>query len=427
MSDAADFLTSLAKAISTMTLYKDGHPARDHAVDRAYGYLLDLQDEDERGVFTFLGGEIVWGRRPLRELKHWDWGERLADVGVQRVEFIGPVTRDDFEAFVIEVFDRMSPEPTSSAEVRQGRPSNIRYGEVGVRGESKKVVVAESTKLVTEAKGYSLGEEIESVQWMHGEVQEERQLQLVEVESIVRSLSVAMHGDQSYVIPLLQMKDFDQYTVTHTMNVAVLTMALAEFLGLSPKEVRAFGTAGLLHDLGKVKIPQDILNKPGKLTEAERAEINKHPAEGARIILETEENLDLAAVVAYEHHIRIDGGGYPSMTYKRGCHQASNLVHVCDVFDALCTNRPYRAAWSTERAISIIEEGAGPEFDKDIALTFVKMMRRWEGRVATVAHDDPEVRFEDLAPDEGSDAPASEADEAPSENGHTPFDEDSRE
>ena len=424
MSAPADFLTSTAQAIATMTLYKDGHPAREHAVDRAYGYLLDLQDEEVYGVFTFLGGEIVWGRQPLRELKHWDWGERLAAAGIQRLEFVDAVTRDDFDAFLGEVFERLSPEPVSTAEVRQGRPSNIRYGEVGVRGESKKSVEGESPQIVTAKLGYSLGEEIEGVRWMHGELKEDRQLQLLEVESIVSSLSVAMHGDQDYVIPLMQMKDFDQYTVTHTMNVAVLTMALAEFLGLSPKEVRAFGTAGLLHDLGKVKIPPDILNKPGKLTDEERAVINKHPADGARIILETEENLDLAAVVAYEHHIRIDGGGYPSMTYQRACHQASNLVHVCDVFDALRTNRPYREAWPTERAIGIIEEGAGPEFDQEIATAFVQMMRRWEGRVANVAHDDPEVRFEDLeSMGEDPDSPASDAGDTSPESGEAPVDD----
>jgi putative nucleotidyltransferase with HDIG domain len=214
---------------------------------------------------------------------------------------------------------------------------------------------------------------------------------MLEAEGIVRSLSVAMHGDQAYLIPLLRLKEFDQYTVTHTLNVAVLTMALAEFLGMSPREVRAFGIAGLLHDLGKVTVPNEILNKPGKLTEDERQIMNAHPVEGARLILAAEENLDLAAVVAYEHHIRIDGGGYPSLSYPRPCHEASNLVHVCDVFDALRTHRPYREAWPAERALKIIEEGAGPEFDADVAAAFVQMMRRWESRVAESGIDDPRV------------------------------------
>ena len=197
-----------------------------------------------------------------------------------------------------------------------------------------------------------------------------------------------MHGDQQFLMPLLKLKRFDQYTTTHAMNVSVLAMALAEFIGLEPKEVRAFGISGLMHDLGKVTIPEDILNKPGKLTDEERAVMNNHTIAGARIIIETQEQLDLAAVVAYEHHIKIDGGGYPSLRFPRTCHQASNLVHVCDVFDALRTDRPYRGAWETERVLRLLDEGSGTEFDHDLAQSFVRMMRQWEGQIAVVHQED---------------------------------------
>src|SRR2546429_5903301 len=123
------------------------------------------------------------------------------------------------------------------------------------------------------------------------------------------------------VIPLLQLKEFDQYTTTHSMNVAVLTMALAESRGLSARDVRAFGVAGLLHDIGKVKIPIEVLTKPGRFSDSERALMNQHPAEGARLILRAEEDLDLAAVVAYEHHIMLNGDGYPTFQFRRDCHE----------------------------------------------------------------------------------------------------------
>jgi putative nucleotidyltransferase with HDIG domain len=387
VSPAVRFLTGLAQAMSTMNLYQEGHPARERALDRVHEALQELQTESPTPRFNFLGHEVVLDDRPLRELRHWDWAPRLSACGIQRLEMLGPVSRDDFEAFLEEVYLRVSGTPVSSAEVRQGRPSNIRYGELSVRDSGG---TAPGT-LATATLAYSLREEIDGVGWLHSELQEGRQLRMLEAEGIVRSLAVAMHGDQAYFIPLLRLKEFDQYTVTHTLNVAVLTMALAEFIGLSPREVRTFGIAGLLHDLGKVKIPTEILNKPGKLDAREREVINSHTVEGARIILATEEHLDLAAVVAYEHHIRIDGGGYPSLRYPRDCHQASNLVHVCDVFDALRTHRPYREAWSTERALSIIEEGAGPEFDREIAHAFVHMMRQWEGRIAEVDTDAPEI------------------------------------
>jgi putative nucleotidyltransferase with HDIG domain len=183
----------------------------------------------------------------------------------------------------------------------------------------------------------------------------------------------------------VQLKDFDQYTTTHSLNVAVLAMALTEMLGFSAQDTRAFGTAGLLHDIGKVRVPHDILVKPGKLTESERAVLNAHPVDGARIILEGDQRLDLAATVAYEHHNMIDGGGYPQMHFRRDCHYASRVVHVCDVFDALCTDRPYRPAWEIERALEYIEERSGMEFDRDIASAFTDMMRRLDSRVMVEA------------------------------------------
>lgn len=103
--------------------------------------------------------------------------------------------------------------------------------------------------------------------------------------------------------------------------------------------------------------------------------MNTHPVEGARIILDSEESLDLAAVVAYEHHIMINGGGYPTFRYERECHQASKLVHVCDVYDALCTNRPYREAWHSEMALAYLEEKGGVEFDAEIITAFAAMAR----------------------------------------------------
>jgi putative nucleotidyltransferase with HDIG domain len=385
MSESAtEFLTGLAQAVSTMSLYKEGHPARERAIDLAYEKMVRLQERHPTLTFTFLGHEIVFNDRPLKGLKRWDWGHRLAGVGIQRLEIIGPVTRDDLDVFLDEAYLRLSGEDIDSSEIRQTRVTAIRYGVVGLEGGG----ASEGKELQTATLGFTLGDEIDAIGWLHDELQERGDLHLLEAEAIVRSLSVAMHGDQAFLIPLLKLKRFDQYTTTHAMNVSVLSMALAEFIGLAPKEVKMFGISGLLHDLGKVTIPADILNKPGKLTDEERLVMNNHTIEGARIILETEEELDLAAVVAYEHHIKIDGGGYPSLRYPRACHQASNIVHVCDVFDALRTDRPYREAWPTERALGILAEGAGPEFDPHLANAFIRMMNQWESRVAYVEDGD---------------------------------------
>ncbi|HSR42314.1 MAG TPA: hypothetical protein VLL48_09085, partial [Longimicrobiales bacterium] len=92
------------------------------------------------------------------------------------------------------------------------------------------------------------------------------------------------------------------------------------------------------------------------------------------------------------------GGGYPTLTYPRSCHRASDLVHVCDVFDALRTRRPYREAWEQDRVLEYIEQGAGSEFDPDLARAFVNLMRRWSDRVATLTDPSDELPLENGSP-----------------------------
>ena len=382
MTEPALFLTTFAQALATMTLYTDGHPARERVIDSAFQTLVDLQARLPKPVFTFLGDEIVCGTEPIRELKAWDWSARLAAAGIQRLEFEPDVGREDFEEFLEEVLARLTLSAITSADARQMRKSRIRFGTVGVKGEAADVPVTEATT------SYSLNAEAQTIRWLHEQLTERQELHLSEAEAVVRSLSVAMHGDRQMMIPLLRLRSFDEYTTTHCLNVSVLSMALAEHIGLAGGDVRAFGVAGLLHDIGKVNIPYEILTKPGKLTPEERAIMNMHTVDGARIIIETEDQLDLAAVVAYEHHIMIDGGGYPAMTFRRDCHYASKVVHLCDVYDALRTNRPYRDAWESEKVLSYIEEKAGTEFDAELSKSFIAMMRKHEGQIRIAEHED---------------------------------------
>ena len=381
MSDPIRFLVSFGQAVSTMALYNDGHPARERAVDRSYQCLRDLQADDLHPRFSFLGEETIYQDTALRELGDWEWGTRLAQAGVQRMEFENDVTREQYEEFLEEMMARITLSFIDSAEARPNRPTGIKIGALGIRGETKELQETLDADVPVATISYSLGEEVASIQSLHREVLERKKLPLAEAEAVVRSLSMAMHGDQQMILPLLQLREFDEYTTTHSLNVSVLVMALAEHLELAQQDVRTFGVAGLLHDLGKVNIPPDILNKPGKLTDEERLVMQGHPVEGAKLIIESGRRLDLAAAVAHEHHIMINGHGYPTRHYHRECHKASNLVHVCDVYDALRTRRPYRDSWESERVLGYIEERAGTEFEPSIATAFVQMMRKVEGGI----------------------------------------------
>lgn len=382
MSTQSEFLNAFAQGLSALALYPEGHVSRIRTLDLVFDKAKRLLEEDTAPCFSFIGDDVVYGNIPLREMRGWEWSHKLAGIGVQRLEFDQTLTQLELDGVLDEIGGRFAHRSVSSAEARQTQRRSMQYGEIGMKGEELDVEISSATI------SFNLNEESEAVKWMHEEIEVGQKLPLIEAEAVVRSLSVAMHGDQQVMVPLLKLKEYDEYTVTHCLNVSVLAMALTEWIGLGDRDVRAFGVAGLLHDLGKTKIPKEILHKPGKLHENEREVMNRHPADGARIILESHANLDLAAVVAYEHHIMIDGGGYPQFSYARDCHQGSKLVHVCDVYDALRTKRPYRDAWPSEKVLNYLEERAGTEFDNEIANKFVRMMKVWEPQIARVSADE---------------------------------------
>lgn len=391
MSDPYRYLTSLGQALAAMALYPGGHPARERAVDASFDQLNELAGNEAGPQFSFLDGEVIYRRQVLRELTGWEWGKRLAAAGIQRLEFLDGVTRDEYSGWLDELQQLLGGEMPDTAEARQLVARRIRYGTIEVRGGAPGAVRPIEAGGHPEA-ALDLAAEVEAIHWIHAEVGDLGRLPLLEAEAVVRSLAVAMHGQSEIRLPLLQLKTFDQYTTIHSSNVSVLAMAMTEYLGLGSREVRTFGVAGLLHDLGKVRIPKEILVKPGQFTEEERALMQGHPVEGARIIIEQEARLELAAFVAYEHHLMLNGGGYPALRYPREAHYASKVVHVCDVYDALCTDRPYRAAWTSERALGYLAERSGAEFDPELVDAFTRMIGEWEQRRAPV--DENSVKSE---------------------------------
>ena len=383
MGDPYRYLTSLGQALASMALYPGGHPARERAVDASFEQLDELAASEAGPQFSFLDGEVIYRRQVLRELTGWEWGRRLATAGIQRLEFLDGVTREEYGGWLDELQQILSGETPDTAEARQLVARRIRYGAIEVRAGPSGVARPPEAGADPEAVS-DLAAEVEAIRWIHGEVGDQGRLPLLEAEAVVRSLAVAMHSQSEIRLPLLQLKTFDQYTTTHSSNVAVLAMAITEYLGLGAREIRTFGVSGLLHDLGKVRIPKDVLVKPGKLTEEERAVMQQHPVEGARIIIDQKARLELAAFVAYEHHLMLNGGGYPALRYPRDAHYASRVVHVCDVYDALCTDRPYRPAWTSERALGYLAERSGTEFDPELVDAFTRMIGVWEQSRGTI-------------------------------------------
>ncbi|MFN0180651.1 MAG: HD-GYP domain-containing protein [Gemmatimonadales bacterium] len=388
MTPEATFLISMGQALATMSLYAEGHPARSKALDASFDQLLRLVAGNPTVEYSFLGGEAVSGTRVMSELGSWDWANKLSAARIERIEIDADVTRESYYAFLDELARQMVGRCFDTAETRQLVRPPIRFGLLAVkdtgsggktgaggRGAGPGGEVGDGEETQSSLISVSLTEEIAAVRWIHAEVERSHAIPMAEVEAVVHSLAAAMHRDEQMLVPLLMLKQYDQYTTTHACNVSVLAMGLSERLGLSPAEVRAIGVAGLLHDIGKIAIPHELLVKPGRYTDDERKVIQRHPVEGARMILEKERGLGLAAVVAYEHHIFLNGEGYPALRFPRACHYASRIVHICDIYDALCTDRPYRQAWEPEQALTYLLEQSGRELDPDLVRAFTAMVQ----------------------------------------------------
>lgn len=375
MNAVIRFLTVLGQALATMSLYGDEHPSRHAVLARTHESLLRMLSEYGSLKLSLIDGDIVLGTRVLSELKGWEWSSRLAAVGIQRIEMeaLQPPTGEDLQSFLAALRVRLTLAGKMSPSWEcQG----IRIGTLTVA--SGEVDVGETLASVVESLSLSsLAEEADAVEYVHDEVTAGRAVPMAEVEAIVHGLAVTIHREQHLVLPLLELKTFDQYTTTHSCNVAMLSIGLSEELALDGTKVRAIGTSALLHDIGKVRVPSEVLVKPGKLTEEEFAFMRSHPMEGAKILSQRGSGNALASTVAYEHHIWFNGrGGYPSVSFKRDAHYASRIVHVCDVYDALCSRRPYRDAWSQANALDLLRSLQGTELDPEIYPAFERMVQR---------------------------------------------------
>ena len=173
---------------------------------------------------------------------------------------------------------------------------------------------------------------------------------------------------------LANIKTADEYTFTHVVNVCLLTMALAESVGFQGRQLYDIGIASVLHDVGKQFIPDEIINKPGKLTPQERAVIETHSIKGARYIMTLEGMPKLAVLGALEHHIRYDGTGYPALGNSWKPNIVSQIIAIADVFDAMRSRRPYQGPKPQELILKILGEEKGTTFNPLLVDNFIKLI-----------------------------------------------------
>lgn len=191
---------------------------------------------------------------------------------------------------------------------------------------------------------------------------------------LVEEIADSVSRNPGALISLARLKTADDYTYLHSVAVCAMMVALAKQLGLDETQTRAAGLAGLLHDLGKAVMPMDVLNKPGKLTDAEFSIIKSHPVEGHKMLLGGV-NVDPVAIeVCLYHHEKMDGSGYPDGLKGDQISLWARMGAVCDVYDAITSDRPYKSGWDPALSLRKMAEWTKGHFDPKVFQAFVKAM-----------------------------------------------------
>ena len=193
-------------------------------------------------------------------------------------------------------------------------------------------------------------------------------------QKLVEEITDSVSRNPGALISLARLKTADDYTYMHSVAVCAMMVALSKQLGLDETQTRLAGVAGLMHDLGKAAMPMEVLNKPGKLTDEEFAIIKRHPEEGYRLLLTGTDVDPMILDVCLHHHEKTDGSGYPKGLKDEQISLFAKMGAVCDVYDAITSNRPYKAGWDPAESLRRMAEWANGHFDTKVFQAFVKSL-----------------------------------------------------
>lgn len=286
------------------------------------------------------GGKLVRARSILQDKEQIDTLQRHG------IEFVHHIIGDEAEDIGTEGAPELSELPEISRE-------KAYYKELARAKEVHSLTLETARRIMTAAR---LG----------------RQVSIDSVAGAAEGMVESIQRNPDALVSLAQIKGYDEYTYVHSVNVGVLITSLAYAMGYPEEDLRQTCIGGLLHDIGKMRVPEEILNKPGKFTDQEFAIMKKHPEDGLAILKDLQDIPLLAKTVIIEHHERYSGQGYPHGRSKGEIHEVGHIAAVADVYDAMTTDRVYREAWTPQRTLAMIFQGCDIEYSRRIVELFTR-------------------------------------------------------
>ena len=393
---AEDLIRRLAAALRGTELYSPAHPIVQRGVDALTAAALERLHSAPSIVIGFIGDEVVVDgtRLPRGTASLIGFARDLRDRGIEKITMSRGLSRAEIGHLVAAFTDRASPIPLPERLIARG-VRNVSLGRIVVdEAGDDQMGIAAARRVY--------GSAVETAENLWNAAKAGDQPDPGAARKIIDGLARLVTQDRTSLMALTALKKYDNYTFTHMVNVAALSMAQARALNIDGPLLREFGFAALMHDIGKVNTPLEVLNKPGKLTNDEFDVMKRHVVDGAHILRRTPEMPALAPIVAFEHHLKQDLSGYPEHIGSRKLNLCTMIVSIADVFDALRSNRPYREGMATVRIRSIMGEQGNPAFNQTLLKRFVNLMglfpvgnlvRLGKGEVAVVTAEHPSDPF----------------------------------
>ena len=363
-----DFIRRLGATVRAAELYAPNHPLVARTAAGLHATLGPLLGDAPTVIVGFLDDDVVVNdfRLPRGSANMAGLLRDMRDRRVEKITFARGVEVADIRALMDELADRQSRTPVGDRLTSRGI-RRIVVSKVAAEGDA-----GEPVGLAAARQMYSTAVTTAESIWTAAKAG--NQPDPADARGIIDSLSRLVYQDRTSLLALTTLKRHDNYTFTHMVNVAALSMAMARSLNLEGPMLREFGFAALMHDIGKVHTPLEILNKPDKLTDEEFKIMKQHVVDGAHVLRRTPETPALAPVVAFEHHLKQDLSGYPENIGARKLNLCTMVVSVVDVFDALRSNRAYRAGLATDRIKHIMGQQDGTAFNRTLLRRFVNLM-----------------------------------------------------
>lgn len=362
-----EVLRRFAAGVRAGQLYAKDHPLLARNVDGLLAALKPLLTAAPNLTVGIVGTQFVVADTPMprASASMTDLIKRLKDHTVERITFDRGVAGEEVLGFMLAVAALTGK---GEGEAQLTFP-HIRVGRITAE-ERRNDGVANDMAAIRRLYSNAVG--IAETVW--DSTMTQGQPDLPAALQAIDGLADAVSNNRTAVVALTAMRSYDNYTFTHMVNVAILTMGQARALGIEGKLLREFGLSALMHDIGKVRTPKEILNKPEKLTDAEFLIMRRHTVDGAEILRRTPEMPVLAPVVAFEHHLRLDGTGYPVGVHRTVLNLGTMLCSIADVYDAMRSQRGYQEAFPTERILAVLTRNDGQQFDQHLVRRFVQLL-----------------------------------------------------